>query len=457
MSKRERQWVWGWALVVVLLVVGGPTAGWAATNTFPWPADGNVGIGTTAPAAKLAINGGVHVGGDSNPGDNNLLVDGKLSITGMSAFTGSIGLQGTAPVAAYGIYGNVSYTDPASGSALFNATAKPTYTGAGTVAGRFYNFIYGVSPIIAGAHTNSDAIYSLYISAYRNANGAAADDNGTLAVLYGGRINYGHYNTNASANPQTTTAYGLYVGPYQQRGNIANMYDIYLAAPVTTGGGTASLRYGIYQANTADNVFGGMINGSTAANGSLRLQGTTNATRTTSYVLLQPNGGNVGIGTTTPTAKLHVVGDAIVSGNIAAKYQDVAEWVPTKAKAALPPGTVVIIDPQATNQVLPAAQPYDTRVAGVVSARPGLLLGEEGEGKVKVAHAGRVAVKVDASYGPIAVGDLLVTSPTSGYAMRSTPVDLGGVQIHRPGTLVGKALEPLASGQGEILMLLTLQ
>ncbi|MCI5196007.1 MAG: hypothetical protein D3919_07210, partial [Candidatus Electrothrix sp. AW5] len=32
-----------------------------------------VGIGTTSPGAKLAINGGVHVGGDSDPGDNNLV------------------------------------------------------------------------------------------------------------------------------------------------------------------------------------------------------------------------------------------------------------------------------------------------------------------------------------------------------------------------------------------------
>jgi len=48
------------------------------------------------------------------------------------------------------------------------------------------------------------------------------------------------------------------------------------------------------------------INGGTAANDGLTLQGTTNATRTTSYVNLQPNGGNVGIGTATPTALLHV-------------------------------------------------------------------------------------------------------------------------------------------------------
>jgi hypothetical protein len=43
---------------------------------------GNVGIGTTAAAAKLAINGGLHVGGDSDPGDNNALIDGTLTVTG---------------------------------------------------------------------------------------------------------------------------------------------------------------------------------------------------------------------------------------------------------------------------------------------------------------------------------------------------------------------------------------
>ena len=36
-------------------------------------------------------------------------------------------------------------------------------------------------------------------------------------------------------------------------------------------------------------------------------------------------------------------------------------------------------------------------------------------------------------------------------------VNLGGVQIHRQGTLIGKALEPLEKGKGEILVLLSLQ
>jgi len=68
-----------------------------------------------------------------------------------------------------------------------------------------------------------------------------------------------------------------------------------------------------------------------------------------------------------------------------------------------------------------------------------------------------VKVKVDASKGPINIGDLMVTSDKEGFAMKSVPIELGGVQLHRPGTLIGKALEPLAQGSGEILVLLSLQ
>lgn len=49
------------------------------------------------------------------------------------------------------------------------------------------------------------------------------------------------------------------------------------------------------------------LNGGTAANDDIRIQGTTNATRTTSYVTLQENGGFVGIGTASPNRHLHVV------------------------------------------------------------------------------------------------------------------------------------------------------
>ena len=182
--------------------------------------------------------------------------------------------------------------------------------------------------------------------------------------------------------------------------------------------------------------------------------------------------GSVGVGTQAPAGKLDVnagsntavairatgaisATGAITGATVSATYQDVAEWVASSQKLA--PGTVVVLDAGRTNQVVASAAAYDTKVAGVVSEQPGLILGVGGEGRLKVATTGRVKVKVDATRGAIHVGDLLVTSGVEGAAMKSTPVDLGGVSIHRPGTIIGKALEPLESGTGEILVLLSLQ
>jgi hypothetical protein len=60
-------------------------------------------------------------------------------------------------------------------------------------------------------------------------------------------------------------------------------------------------------------------------------------------------------------------------------------------------------------------------------------------------------VKVDASFGPIQAGDLLVSSPHAGYAMRADPSRI------TPGSVIGKALRPLAGGTGLIPILVTLK
>ncbi|HZG51332.1 MAG TPA: hypothetical protein VEZ40_04270 [Pyrinomonadaceae bacterium] len=178
-------------------------------------------------------------------------------------------------------------------------------------------------------------------------------------------------------------------------------------------------------------------------------------------VTLTNQSAKVGIGKSpSPEYTLDVEGDlnatgTITGNNVVAKYQDIAEWVPSIQQ--LDAGSVVVLDTERSNHVLASSHPYDTKVAGVVSAMPGIALGEKGRSKLLVATTGRVKVRIDATRAPIKIGDLLVTSDVPGMAMKSEPMNLGGRKIHAPGTIIGKALEPLAKGVGEILVLLSLQ
>lgn len=164
---------------------------------------------------------------------------------------------------------------------------------------------------------------------------------------------------------------------------------------------------------------------------------------TPNTLVLRDGTGSFSAGTITATKVLGAV------------YQDLAEWVP--AGSDLQPGTVVVLDPADGRRVIPSNRAYDSSVAGVVSEQPGILLGQPGENKAQIATTGRVRVLVDADAAPIRVGDLLVTSDITGMAMRSQPLSVNGNAFHRPGTIIGKALEPLASGKHTILVLLSLQ
>ena len=296
--------------------------------------------------------------------------------------------------------------------------------------------------------------------------GAAADSGG------GGRHNIGVYgytlfniagtNTN-TMNLQTAGLFiselGSSVTDFQ-----STQYGVYSRADARGATGTnPANQIGIYaeaHGRSGDSATGGLFTAGSGAN-NRGVQVSNIAAATNNYAIYSDAAaktyiaGNVGIGTTSPNAKLHVAGDVVADGNIAAKYQDLAEWVP--ATEDLEPGTVVVLHPTLSNHILASTRAYDTTVAGVVSSQPGIILGESGASKEQIATTGRVKVRVDATAGPIRIGDLLVSSDKSGTAMKSQPLDLGGVAIHRPGTVIGKALEPLESGVGEILVLLSLQ
>ena len=182
-------------------------------------------------------------------------------------------------------------------------------------------------------------------------------------------------------------------------------------------------------------------------------------------IVLQPTSGNVGIGTASPTAKLEVAGSFKVSGagnSITTPIlsitggSDVAEPF-AMSGGEIPPGAVVVIDAAHPGQLKLSGEAYDKRVAGIVSGaggvNPGLTLSQRElvAGGQNVALTGRVYALADAANGPIEPGDLLTTSAVPGHAMKVTDHAIA------QGAILGKAMSRLESGQGLVLVLVTLQ
>jgi hypothetical protein len=196
---------------------------------------------------------------------------------------------------------------------------------------------------------------------------------------------------------------------------------------------------------------------------------------TTTVMTIDGDTSRIGIGTTTPTTKLQVVGTVKATefaGNLigatlqlnndtitgtlitqsikpvtnatynlgssthaynmvyatatSSVYADVAEIYTTDYK--YDPGTVVVFGGNKEVTVSTFAQ--DTRVAGVVSTHPAYLMNDKAEG-VAVALLGKVPCKV---VGQISKGDLLTTDgQNSGHARKAIDP--------KTGTIIGKALE----------------
>jgi hypothetical protein len=124
--------------------------------------------------------------------------------------------------------------------------------------------------------------------------------------------------------------------------------------------------------------------------------------------------------------------------DVAENYSDAAD--------VLSAGDVVALDAATFKGVKKSERGYQNTVLGVVSTEPGVLLSDIKEnGAVTnlvhpkpVALSGRVPVKVSTENGVIQKGDFLTSSTTPGVAMKAT----------RAGQMIGKALENY-SGQGE--------
>lgn len=148
-------------------------------------------------------------------------------------------------------------------------------------------------------------------------------------------------------------------------------------------------------------------------------------------------------------------GDVEVTGDIRLTNADCAEDFDIADVELVEPGTVMVVGEEGT--LHQSHQAYDKRVAGVISGagdfKPGIVLDKQHSllNRKPIALLGKVYCKVDASYAPIEVGDLLTTAPTLGHAMKASD------PLKAFGAVIGKALRPLKAGQELIPILIALQ
>jgi hypothetical protein len=149
-------------------------------------------------------------------------------------------------------------------------------------------------------------------------------------------------------------------------------------------------------------------------------------------------------------------GNITVTGDInLTNAADCAEDFNIGTHGTIEAGTVMVLGREGA--LFPSQRAYDKCVAGVISGagdlKPGIVLDKQQSesNRQPIALLGKVYCKVDAQHGNIEIGDLLTTSPTPGHAMKAQD------RARAFGSVIGKALRPLAEGQGLIPILIALQ
>lgn len=371
----------------------GSIAVWESKTTLTSSAlfqlrNGNVGLGTTDPKQKFSVIT------NSPSGD---AIYGSNQSTSSSTFPVGIVGETYAPQGV-GIYGSANATSGAS-VGTFGVTVSPVGTG-----------VEGVSDASSGGGNGTSGVAGYF-------NAVTGTGNGVSGTTY------------------TPSGAGV-VGMAEANASGANADGVQGSSSAPKGAGVA---------------------GSSTAN--IGVSGTTSASAGVAGYFDNTAAGNILIGAVNGVHKFRVdgTGKGYFDGGYQTGGADFAESV-AMARDASPhsPGDLLVVDPSGKRQLKLSTQAYSTLVAGIYSTKPGVLatehsMNETAVNEVPLAIVGIVPCKVSAENGPIAAGDLLVSSSTPGRAMKGTD------RSRMLGAVVGKALEPLASATGVIEVLVTLQ
>jgi hypothetical protein len=462
--------------------------------------DGNVGIGTVVPTARLDIGGAPGVDGIRFP-DGSLQTTAAIGMGGDSIWS----LNG---INAYYNAGNVGIGTSAPDGKV-NITGGPVWTSNGWTKALNINNLHAVelgggSSNKFGLGTSGGTLYYFQTSAV----GAEAAANYYMAVNPGGNILLGTIAGTAAAAKLDIAATGDGISllrfsterPWTFRQAYTGSGTALRLQPdtglknfeITAAGGTnvatfvgddANPRVGIgtlnptstlhsvsvlssssavYGQSAAGTAVAGVFGRSDATNGNGVIgEAPTGAAaygvwgRATQGIGGVFSGGNLALWAQgrARVGILEITGGADFSENF-----DVVDRADGAADDVTP-GMIVCIDGRTPGKLVVSRTPYDRTVAGIISGAGGvdvgMTMGQAGtlaDGKHPVALTGRVYAWCDATGAAIEPGDMLTTSTTPGHAMTASDRD----RSH--GAVIGKAMTRLARGErGLVLVLVNLQ
>jgi hypothetical protein len=420
---------------------------WSLNGASAYYNAGNVGIGTSTPAEKLTIAGvgsfstGLRLTGSASGGTGLSLENTGAGGHKFDLFSGGSGVSvGTG---GFGIF------DETAGAYRF-AISSSGKVGIGTPTPAAGLDVYGEWDGVNGALTLHGTDPSLRLS------GGLVEG----SWLIQGSPDGLEFFTKQFIDPNfsmvmSLTPFGLGLGVTNPAENLTiggvSTYNTGLKLTGSSSGGSGMAiectasgghKYAFFSAGSGDAVGAGGFGIYDDTAGAYRFAVKAN--------------GFVGIGKSNPTTMLDINGTTTTKVLTITGGADLAEPF-QMSDAHLDEGSVVIIDEDNPGQLKLSTEPYDRRVAGIVSGangvHPGISLQQTGtlEGGQNVALSGRVYVLADATYGAIKPGDLLTTSTTPGHAMRVTN------HANSQGAILGKAMSSLKQGKGMVLVLVTLQ
>lgn len=263
-------------------------------------------------------------------------------------------------------------------------------------------------------------------------------NDGSAAVNIFGEASTGSHGGELSVNGPSATEGAQIVG--ETYGGRMTTFDETGASTVLIGSSTSSGGFAYFY--QADGGIGVNVDGDNSGSGYIAVNGTNGSAN----IIL--NGNSSGDG--------RIICDVlqINGGSDLSERFDISS-----VHAPVKPGMIVSINPSKPGDLLVSQKAYDRTVAGIISGaggvKPGMLMGQTGtkaDGQHPVALTGRVYCYVDADAGgAIEPGDMITTSATPGHGMKVTD------HSKATGAIIGKAMSPLPSGKGLVLVLVSLQ